>query len=119
MDQLSAAVRAIEAKAKVSGLLVQKVEVGQPNSFAELDTVDEVVNACLKGYITGGYQFTDAERAEFKRLMLSHVDRTNEFLASCAARPVRVIEGNSPADIRDRELRRQRDSRSLAAPEPL
>jgi hypothetical protein len=48
LDQLSAAVRAIEAKARVSGLLVQKMEVGGPGDFSKCETVEEIVDDLLK-----------------------------------------------------------------------
>jgi hypothetical protein len=109
LDQLSAAVRAIEAKAKVSGLLVQKVEVRDTDALSGLDSVDAVVNACLHEYTGNGYQFTEAQRVEFAGLMTGWAEAINQFLASITARPVRVIVGNSPADLRAQELRRRRN----------
>ena len=48
LDQLSAAVRAIEAKAKVSGLLIQRMEIGSPNEFAHCKTEAETVDKLLE-----------------------------------------------------------------------
>jgi hypothetical protein len=41
LDQLSAAVRAIEAKAKISGLLTRRIEVTEGNEFAGCETMGE------------------------------------------------------------------------------
>jgi hypothetical protein len=43
LDQMSAAVKSISEKAKISGLLVQKIEVGSPNEFEALDTIPDIL----------------------------------------------------------------------------
>jgi phage terminase small subunit len=48
LEQLSAAVRAIESKAKISGLLTQKIEVGAPGSFDHLTNPKEIIDTMLR-----------------------------------------------------------------------
>jgi hypothetical protein len=48
-------VRAIEAKAKISGLLVQKVEVGGPNVFHICEAMESVADEMFFRLIEGFY----------------------------------------------------------------
>lgn len=86
LDQLSAAVRAIEAKAKVSGLLVQKVEIGSANEFSGCNTAAETVDKLLE-IEAPGVHFTPQDRAR----VLEMFREFGEFINSCTAKPV-----NSP-----------------------
>jgi hypothetical protein len=99
LDQLSAAVRAIEAKAKVSGLLVQKVEVTNIDSqFDEAETIEDVMAAMVAAFEADGYSFSEYQRRELAARFTAFTD----FLTACKPKPAYVIEGNSPADIRSR-----------------
>ena len=74
LKQLSAAVRAIEAKAKVSGLLVQKVEIGGPGDFTGYQESLEGVARWLCDIEAGNYpelnfRFTDDDRGEIVDLL--------------------------------------------------
>jgi Terminase small subunit len=44
LNQLSAAVRATAEKAKISGLLIQRIEVGRPNEFEDLNSTAEIIS---------------------------------------------------------------------------
>jgi hypothetical protein len=44
-------------------------------------------------------------------MLIRHYEERQEFLASCKATPIKAIQGNSPADIRDREFRKRRRKR--------
>ena len=44
LNQLSASVKAISEKAKISGLLVQKIEVGKPGDFDNINSLPELLN---------------------------------------------------------------------------
>jgi phage terminase small subunit len=48
LDQLSAAVRAIEAKAKIAGLLTQKIEIDTPNAFDHCESMADVANTIAR-----------------------------------------------------------------------
>jgi hypothetical protein len=69
LKQLSAAVRACEAKARVGGLLIQKMEIGGPGSFdPKSETPEGVVREWLEAEanlpeLTAFYRFTDEDRA--------------------------------------------------------
>jgi phage terminase small subunit len=94
LDQLSAAVRAIEAKAKVSGLLIQRVEIGGPNEFAGCKTEAETVDKLLEIEAPGTH-FTTQDRAR----VLEMFRGVAEFINSCTAKPV-----NSPAYPSQRQI---------------
>jgi hypothetical protein len=83
LDQLSAAVRAIEAKAKVSGLLIQRMEIGSPNEFAHCKTEAETVDKLLE-VEAPGVPITAQERAR----VLEMFREVAEFINSCKAKPV-------------------------------
>jgi len=117
LDQLNASIRAIEGKAKISGLLVQRVEVGGPGDFEHCESPEAVVDAMIEGYSADGYRFDDDERAELAELMFDLVAKTMDFLQRCKARSSMVVVGNSPADIKDRE-RRERNRQRRALPRP-
>src|SRR5450631_4087073 len=83
LDQLSAAVKAISEKAKISGLLVQRVEVGGPDAFDEAETMEDVMEAVSEQLAAKGYSFNDADKAALIALIERHADERDEFLASC------------------------------------
>jgi hypothetical protein len=70
LKQLSAAVSAVEAKARIGGMMIQKVEVGSPGSFDSEASIPEIIkemcdHECdyqpeLKPYL----QITDEDRAQ-------------------------------------------------------
>src|SRR5262249_26307639 len=53
LDQLSAAVRATEVKAKVSGLLVQKVEVTDADALSEYEQCESLSELAQKFLVNG------------------------------------------------------------------
>jgi phage terminase small subunit len=70
LKQLSAAVRAVEAKARISGLLVQKLEIGNPGDFnPKSETPEGIVKEWLETEtkflpeLTAYYNFTDEDHA--------------------------------------------------------
>jgi phage terminase small subunit len=92
-DQLSAAVRAIEAKAKVSGLLTQKVEIIDPaQAFDNARTPEEIAAVLARG-IAGdrSYELTPDELRGFAELMVQWVEAINQYLSGCAAKPVQPV----------------------------
>jgi predicted Fe-S protein YdhL (DUF1289 family) len=75
LRQLSASVRAIEAKAKISGLLVQRMEIGGPGSFDGYDQdspadlvrwlADQAIEDCVRTQpeLASYVRFSDDDRA--------------------------------------------------------
>jgi phage terminase small subunit len=100
LEQLSAAVKAIDLKAKVSGLLVNRVEVGAAGAFDECETPEQIFDVLAEA---DGFRLGEPERIHLANLITEAMD----FLANCKPATM-VIECNSPADIRDREARAQR-----------
>jgi hypothetical protein len=79
--------------------MIQRVEVGSPGSFAELDSVEDIVSAMIEGHSKERYQFTADQRVEFTEILSGWAQAANDFLASC--RPIKSIHGTSAADLRD------------------
>jgi phage terminase small subunit len=86
LDQLSAAVRAIEAKAKISGLLTQRIEVTEVNEFAGCETMGDVSAAIAR---SEGVELNAEELIAFTKVVTGSYDAMKHFLASCNAEPVR------------------------------
>jgi phage terminase small subunit len=101
LDQLSAAVKAISEKAKISGLLVQRVEVGSPGDFTEAETIEEIIDATIHRMTNEGYRLDEDDRAHLADMLVRHAEEQAEFEASCKAT---VIHGTSAADHRWREF---------------
>jgi phage terminase small subunit len=103
-EQFSASVRAIEAKARVSGLLTQKIEVTNvTEEFENAETFEEIASVLAKG-MTQGYELTPEERAAFAKLLVQWVEVIDQFLAGCTAKPIKPV-----MSVRDQEnLERRR-----------
>ena len=102
LDQLSAAVRAIEAKAKVSGLLVQRVEVGGAGDFDSCDSVEAVADKLLQEPQVRFRPVTDEDRQGLVLLLERHGQEVQHYLAAINARPVTVTTVVSPTEARRR-----------------
>jgi hypothetical protein len=102
LDQLSAAVRAIEAKAKVSGLLVQRVEVGGAGDFSDCETVEAVAEKLLEEPQIRFRPVNEQDRAGLVDLLQRHGSEVLEYLAAINARPVTVSVVQSPSEARRR-----------------
>lgn len=97
LKQLSAAIKAIEGKAKLSGLLVEKkqVEVGGPGSFDHLTDPREialaVADGCLEYKIEPYHDFRDDDRERLADAWQQCYDAfgkaTEELIAEVRARP--------------------------------
>lgn len=112
LDQLSAAVRAIEAKAKVSGLLVQRVELGGPGDFDEVDCIEEAVDLILDCRVRPFRPVSEADRQGFIDLMERHAVEIGQYTAALNAKP--IVSAN-PAQAKWDALV---EARRLAAPRP-
>jgi phage terminase small subunit len=93
LDQLSAVVRAIEAKAKVSGLLTQKIEVTNGgNVFDDCESTTDVADAIAR---SGGVELSADELMAFTKLVTEWHDAMRQFLASCRAKVVQPAMSQS------------------------
>ncbi len=84
--QASAMVSASSLRAKLGGLLIERVEVGSPNEFAGCNssaaTVDRLIELTLAE--TPDAHFTPRDRAK----LLEMLTAVGEFINSCKAKPV-------------------------------
>src|SRR5512143_604264 len=97
LDQLSAVVKAISEKAKISGLMVQKMEVGGPGDFSQCETVEEVVDELVKYSLNPSYQIaTERDRQDLIAMYERHFAETQELLDAIKARPVAGMRVDSP-----------------------
>jgi phage terminase small subunit len=105
-EQFSAAVRAIEAKAKVSGVLTQKIEIGGPGDFDKCETTEAVAAKMLEDQCKF-YPITDADREGLAKLMTRQFTEVSEYLASIKARPIVGSHPLTPQQQRTNERARQ------------
>ncbi len=99
LKQLSAAIKAIEGKAKLSGLLVerQKVEI-TGNAFENMTDTHEIalawVDDQLKYRIEPYYDFRDDDRQRLAEIFLESMnafhDASEKLIAEIRARPLRA-----------------------------
>lgn len=100
LKQLSAAIKAIEGKAKLSGLLVerQKVEVSGSVSFDKAETPEDIIALLLDEMIKYGlndyHDFRPEDRTHlaelFTRRFKEMCDETAAYMDSIKARPYRT-----------------------------
>jgi phage terminase small subunit len=107
LDQLSAAVKAISEKAKISGLLVQKIEVGAADAFDECESYRDVADRMLDDCEMRFHPVSEQDREQLTAMIERHADESGEFLASIRARPVNGMPEN-PTNIRAREMAARR-----------
>lgn len=97
LDQLSAVVKAISEKARISGLMVQKVEVGGVGDFSACETVEAVVDDLLKYSLHPAHQIaTERDRQELIAMTERHYAEIQEVIAAIKARPVVGMCVDSP-----------------------
>lgn len=87
LDQLSAATAAIMGKAKISGLLVQKMEIGAPGSFDKCESVEAIADEMLL-YQTFYRPVTGRERQGLIDLLNEQGTAVQEYFAALRAKPV-------------------------------
>ena len=86
--QASAMVSASTLRAKLAGLLTEKVQVETVNDpFAEDKTIEDI-GARMARDLAAGVELTDEQRVEFAELLVEWVTTISEYLAGCAAKPV-------------------------------
>jgi hypothetical protein len=101
--QASAMVSASTLRAKLGGLMVERVEVGPAGAFDDAETIEDVIDAACEQLIAEGYRLDDSDKAALTDLLLRHQDEQDEFLASCKARTIAVKYANDPVELRHRQ----------------
>jgi hypothetical protein len=75
-------------KAKLAGLLTEKIEVGPPGSFDNCDTTVQIVDRMLERVIEQFAPVDEADRQGLIDLCERHMAETGEYLAAIKARPI-------------------------------
>jgi hypothetical protein len=89
LDQLSTVVKAVSEKARISGLLVQKIEIGAAGDFSACETVEHVVDELLKYSLNPSYQIAaERDRQELINITERHFAEMQEVIDAIKARPV-------------------------------
>jgi hypothetical protein len=108
LDQLAASVKAIEAKAKVSGLLVQRLEVTDTTPEPPSNgTVEDIAAWFAWNYEGHRVELDDEQRREFGRVLRDAFAEIEKFLAPFNAKPVPTLPAlpaRSPEDIERKRL---------------
>jgi hypothetical protein len=95
--QASAMVSASALRAKLAGLMVERVEVGAPGAFDKCETTEQVVDELLRYGLDQFHPATDADRRGLIALYERHMQEVDEFVASIKARPVVGVRVDRPA----------------------
>jgi vacuolar-type H+-ATPase subunit I/STV1 len=106
--QAAAMVSASALRAKLGGLMVERVEVGGPDAFSEAETIDDVIEAACEQLTAEGYSLDDADKAQLTAMLLRQEDERQEFLASCKAKLVAVKYRNNPIELKHRQDKERR-----------
>jgi hypothetical protein len=95
LNQLSASVKAISEKARISGLLTTKVEVGSPGSFEPVRSPAEVAEEILHDRLEFYHDVREEDYEGLALCIAEGAHRIHEFLAVIKARPPLSGKGRS------------------------
>jgi hypothetical protein len=101
LKQLSAAIKAIEGKAKLSGLLVerQKVEVGGPGDFSKCDSTEDICDKLASEWLGGvnwWHGVTTEDHAQLAAIFAESFERAGALVEAIKARPPTKLAINAP-----------------------
>lgn len=88
--QASAMVSASALRAKLAGLMVERVEVGQPGSFDKCTTPEEVVDELLSYELHPCIEVHERDRRTLVEMYLKHFAEVDEFIAGLKAKPIKA-----------------------------
>jgi hypothetical protein len=86
--QAQAMVSASALKAKLSGLMVERVEHGAPGDFDNLNSVPQIVDRVLERLIEQFRAIDEQDRRGLIELYERHLQETEEYIAAINARPI-------------------------------
>ena len=115
--QAAAMVSASTLRAKLGGLMVERVEVGSPGDFSEAETFSELADKMLDEIEAGFHPVSDEDHEGLTDLLERQGEELGEFLASIKARPVNGYQ-ETAADVRWREFKARRRHLDLERDEP-
>jgi hypothetical protein len=97
--QASAMVSASALRAKLAGLMIEKVEVGNPGSFDSCETVADVADSMLTRLVDSFRPVDAKDRQGLIKLLERHSNEMQDYLAAISARPIiaqRFNPGKTP-----------------------
>jgi hypothetical protein len=103
--QAAPLVNAASLRARLGGLLVERVEIGAPDAFEEADTMPGVMGVLLRQWCRDDpdAQFTDDDRAKAEAIFTKWMAEIDELVKSALARPVNSPQSRpsqpNPAEI--------------------
>jgi hypothetical protein len=102
LKQLSAAIKAIDSKAKLSGLLIEKkqIEVGGPGDFANLSSTEEISDRLASMWledINWWHGVTKDDHAELVTIFVEAFNRAGALVNAIKARPPVKASINAPS----------------------
>jgi hypothetical protein len=86
--QASAMVSASALRAKLAGLMVDKVEVGAPGAFDKCTSIDEVADEMLQYQLPPHASVSAKDRQGLIDLLNQHATMVEEYVAAIKARPI-------------------------------
>lgn len=102
LEQLSAAVRSIEAKAKLAGLVTEKrqIEISGSVNFDNLTTPEQITNAMLdetlRYSVNSYHDLRPEDREHLAALFIDYCERSNAYVEEIKARPYRTAGTYQP-----------------------
>jgi hypothetical protein len=98
LDQLSSVVKAISEKAKISGLLVRRVEVRNPGDFSDCESFADIADRMIADLIEKFRPVDERDRQGLIELIERQAQETREYLDAISARPITAERVNA-ADL--------------------
>jgi phage terminase small subunit len=86
--QIQACVSAVMSKAKLAGLLTEKIEIGRPGEFDGLESTKQIASKVLERLVE---QFVPVDQADLDGLVEMyerHVTEAEEYIAAIKTRPI-------------------------------
>jgi hypothetical protein len=81
-------VSASALRAKLAGLLVEKVEVGNPGSFDKCETIEAIADEMIEQLIEGFRPVDEKDREGLVGLLERQAGEVQEYIAAIKARPI-------------------------------
>jgi hypothetical protein len=95
-SQFTAAIRAVVEKARIAGLLIERIEVGQAGDFAQCNSAGEIVDDLLKYNLNPYHAVTDQDRETLIEMFNRHASETHALIESIKRRPIITTSVNPP-----------------------
>jgi hypothetical protein len=86
--QAAAMVSAATLRAKLAGLMVERIETGNPGDFDNLTSTAQIVDKVLERLVEQFVPIDQRDREGLIQLYERHLQETEEYLASIRARPI-------------------------------